>query len=141
MIDDLENRLKGLMEKKRSKANSFKCDPFYLAKYRFVVKVYLFGKNGNSSNVTVSLSLVKGEYDGVLAWPICHKKIKISLLSQDKDLYVFENNDHQITCNLTIGFPLTAESFTDVNNFISRSDFLGAKFVKDNKVYLKIELT
>ena len=142
MVDDLENQLKCLTETKSSKGKSFKWDPYYLLKLWFVVKVYLFGKNGNSSNVTVSVSLVKGEYDSILAWLISHKKIKVSFLRQDK-CFTFENNNHQITCNLRTGFPLVEcfeeAYFADINNFESCNNFLGEKLVKHNKVYFKIE--
>ena len=139
----IENFKKELCEAKQFK--SVKClkHEFCLCQYRFIITFYLSGSNGNASYSSLFVHLVGGKYDGVLQWPFT-KTVKVSLLHQERSPGVFLPNDTRRILILpqNAGKPRQKKSNNGggFERFVTHDHLHGGDFMKDGKLYLKIDL-
>ena len=132
-----------LMEaKKWEYFKSLDSELFYLSQYRFGVYLYLTGGNGDSSHVSLYVYLAGGKFDGVLQWPFV-KCVRITVLRQGQ-------SSSNVNGLMRVMFPSEysrkpcGEGYYNDGygreNFITHADLLAGGFLKDGKIYLKIEL-
>ena len=117
-------------------------DPFYVGLYKFQGWVqWVCG----DSVVGLFISILKGECDGTLKWPIRYKSSMVLINQLDaKDIY--ERNG-EITESYLDMFPEgLSKPRTEKNigvgrdKFISHTDLLQEKYSKDDSIMLKISV-
>ena len=139
----VKNFKRKLLEAKKWKY--FKCldsELFYLSQYRFDINLHLTGGNGNSSHVSFYAYLAGGKFDGVLQWPFV-KCVRITVLCQGQSSSNFDGL-MRVRFPLEYSRKLFGEGYFNDGygheNFITHGDLLTGGFLKDGKIYLKIEL-
>ena len=115
---------------------------FYISKYRFGVNLYLTGGNGNPSHVSLYVYLAGGISDGVLEWPFV-KCVRITVLRQGQSSSNV-NGLMRVTFLLEYSRkPCGQGYFNDGyghEKFMAHADLLAGGFLKDGKIYLKMQL-
>ena len=139
----IENFKKELHEAKQFKSAKRLKHEFYLCQYRFIITFYLSGSNGNASYSSLFVHLIGGKYDGALQWPFT-KTVKISLLRQGQSPGNFLS---KITKRILILPQNTGKPRQEKSNkgggferFVTHHCLNFGDFMKDGKLYLKIEL-
>ena len=139
----IENFKKELHEAKQFKSAKRLKHEFYLCRYKFVITFYLSGSNGNASYSSLLVQLIGGKFDGVLQWPFT-KMVKVSLLYQGRSPGTFLTN---ITRRILMLPQNTAKPRQEKSNkvggferFVTHANLHGGNFMKDGKLYLRIEL-
>ena len=117
--------------------------PFYICKYRFMLKLKLFGKadrNGvKAKYIGLYVCLVGGIYDWQLAWPM-RKDVSLALVNM-------KGHEEKITLtDLPNKFFKKPYSFNHINEAYGLDNFLHHRdlrlfYLKNNQIVVKMELT
>ncbi|XP_022784723.1 TNF receptor-associated factor 5-like isoform X2 [Stylophora pistillata] len=139
---------KKLRRAKTGKRDVVESDPFYTKaeteSYGYQVKVCIHPNgisSGKNTHLSVSLMLLKGEYDAILPWPM-NKKVKFILIDQQKHPDERVNVFEELLTNRCTEFarPETGEG-SGFDTFISHRDLLNSKrFIVNDTLFLQVEI-
>jgi len=137
----LKFKLKGFDKMKENKEDVTSL-PFYVLPrgYRMSLQVYANGHmEGNGTHVSVFASIIKGDYDSELKWPLVGK-IKFTLMNQQEDRH------HH--CK---ELKLTADHLAGINSILGLPRFIrhcklsyyqekNTHYLKDDTLYFRMEV-
>lgn len=144
-IDGFHKKLRRAKTGKRDVVES--C-PFYTKaeteSYGYQVKVWIHPNgisSGENTHLSVSLVLLKGEYDAILPWPI-NKKVKFILIDQQKHPDERENVSQELLTNRCTEFarPETGKG-RGIEKFISHRNLLNSRrYIVNDTLFLQVEI-
>jgi hypothetical protein len=123
-------------------------EPFYTEKYGYKLKISLCpnGHNdGKNTHVSVYVSVLRGEYDGILPWPL-KRKIKFILVDQKEELSQRRNIEKSITPtqNITVQSFIKPKTRSNLgrgyDTFVSHEVLKTEKYIVDGAIFLQVEM-
>ena len=125
---------------------AIQCTPFYTESYGYKLKARI-NPNGAASGwntyLSVSIAVMKGEYDAILSWPF-KKKVKFTLIDQQEDPANRENVTEE---NAPDGRPKCCARPTREGNawlgsakFISHEKLHTRRYLVDDTLFLQVEI-
>ena len=125
---------------------------FYTARaesygYKLVVSVYPNGEgSGQTTHLSVFITLMRGEYDAILPWPF-KKKVKFTLIDQQEDPVEREDVAYQLTCtpgNIPECFARPPKKGNSTGygttKFISHKKLHSRRYIVDDTLFLQVEV-
>ena len=136
-----------MREAKRELKMKIESDPFYTEIPGYKLKALFFPNgcgSGRNTHLSVSIVVMKGEYDAILSWPF-NMKVKFTLIDQEEDPLKREN----------VVFKFTPDNFKYTNffrpkgsentgrgklQFISHLKLQERRYIVDDTLFLQVEI-
>ncbi len=143
-------KINNFIEAKTGGKKCLESAPFYSARtesygYKLRVKIDPNGFGpGMNTHLSVSIYVMKGEYDAILPWPF-KKKVKFTLIDQQEDSVERENVSYEfIPGNYPESYarPTQNENSTGCgcSQFISHEKLHSRRYLVENTLFLQVEV-
>ena len=113
-------------------------DPFYTEGCGYKMQLLLY-PNGNGSgentHISVYLSVIKGDYDALLSWPLC-TAVKFTLVDQQR---IFQQNvNYSFTYNVTERPTENSCSSRGKHEFVTHEKLKTRRYLVDDTLFLRV---
>ncbi|PFX16571.1 TNF receptor-associated factor 4 [Stylophora pistillata] len=129
--------------------NDICSDPFYTKigteSYGYKLKVEFYPNgfgNGKNTHLSVSIIVMKGEYDVILPWPFA-ENVKLTLIDQQENPGQRQNKTKEFVGKDLKSFarPVTDENIGwGFDEFVSREELYARRFIVDDTLFLQVEI-
>ncbi len=142
------NDFREILRQAKSEEENIKIesDPFFTESYGYKLKVTIFANgtdSGENTHLSVSIVVMKGEYDAILPWPF-KKKVKFTLIDQQEDPVERENVSIQLIPGdnpENFARPVSEENVgRGFAQFISHNKLNSRRYLVDDTLFLKVEI-
>ena len=120
-------------------------EPFYMNGYKLKLQLYPNGNGkGQNTHLSLYLTVIKGEHDAILAWPL-QKKFTFTLIDQQEDPAERKNVIFEFTADPThvetFARPITNENIgRGYQRFVSHEELRTRRFVVDDVILIQIQV-
>ena len=120
--------------------------PFYMYGYKLKLLLYPNGNiDGQNTHLSLYVTVMKGEYDTILAWPLLQKKFTFTLIDQQENPAKRKNVIFEFTAHRThvesFAKPITNENAgRGYQKFVSHEQLRTRRFLVDDVIFIQIQI-
>ena len=120
--------------------------PFYMYGYKLKLLLYPNGNiDGQNTHLSLYVTVMKGEYDAILAWPLLQKKFTLTLIDQQENPAERKNVIFEFTADPThvesFAKPITNENAgRGYQKFVSHEQLRTRRFLVDDIIFIQIQV-